>query len=150
MNNHGHQPKHDTLDRSKPPTTGSGVIPPCRSAPLPAEMMDDREIIAHLSSEIEALTERVREFEQSSQWFRIDSAPYNQVVRVRAGEMTFLARLIPDAAINLDETSCDQWQAAREGEHPPCWSDGACWSSNVDEETSLQPTHWQRFEDEGR
>lgn len=56
--------------------------------------------------------------------------------------MTFLARLEPDASEN-EHGSCHQWVAAIEGEHPPCWSDGACWASNEDEVASLQPTAWR-------
>jgi len=44
---------------------------------------------------------------------------------------------------NMDRAKCDQWQAAVEGEHPPCWSDGACWESNADEIGSLQPNAWR-------
>lgn len=78
-----------------------------------------------------------------SGWQSIETAPYNQPVRIRAGHMTFVARLIPDASINSDEQSCDQWQAEHEGEHPPCWSGGACWESNENECRSLQPEVWQ-------
>ena len=76
-------------------------------------------------------------------WQDISSAPYRTPVEVRVGHMTFVARLLPDAAMSsLDET-CDQWQAEYEGEHPPCWSGGSCWDSNEEEVTSLQPTAWR-------
>lgn len=77
------------------------------------------------------------------EWQPIETAPYNQIVEVRAGKMTFHARLVPDASWSDLDTRCDQWQAAIEGEHPPCWSDGACWESNADEVASLQPTAWR-------
>lgn len=76
-------------------------------------------------------------------WQPLESAPYNTPVEIKAGSMTFLARLLPDAAFEEDDTTCDQWQAEIEGEHPPCWSEGACWSSNLDEVESLQPTAWR-------
>lgn len=76
-------------------------------------------------------------------WMGIESAPVNTPVRIKAGNMTFLARLIPDASMSDLDTACDQWQAEIEGEHPPCWSGGACWASNEDGVTSLQPTAWR-------
>lgn len=76
-------------------------------------------------------------------WRPIETAPHNQEVEVRAGQMTFRAMLVPDASMNSLEESCDQWQATRDGEHPPCWSGGACWESNEDEMMSLQPTAWR-------
>lgn len=81
--------------------------------------------------------------EAAHQWQPIETAPYNMPVRIKAGEMTFLARLLPNASMTEDEEDCDQWQAEIEGEHPPCWSGGGCWSSNENESASLQPTHWQ-------
>lgn len=76
-------------------------------------------------------------------WLPIESAPFDQDVEVRVGQMTFLARLLPHAALTSSELACDQWVAVREGEHPPCWSGGACWSSNEDEVASIHPTHWR-------
>ena len=76
-------------------------------------------------------------------WQDISNTPVDTPVRVKAGNMTFMARLVPDASMTSEEESCDQWQAEHEGEHPPCWSGGACWESNEDEAMSLQPTHWQ-------
>lgn len=83
-----------------------------------------------------------RGYARGLEWQPIETAPYGQEVRVKAGEMTFLAMLVKDASMLEDETPCDQWQATREGEHPPCWSDGACWASNADDCASLQPTGW--------
>lgn len=79
-------------------------------------------------------------------WQPIETAPYVTPVRIEVGEMTFLARLVQDASMDENERSCDQWVAEREGEHPPCWTDGACWASNSDEMMSMQPTRWQRAE----
>lgn len=77
------------------------------------------------------------------EWRPIETAPYDTPVEVKVGSMTFLARLLADASMSsLDET-CDQWQAENDGEHPPCWSGGACWASNENEDMSLQPTAWR-------
>lgn len=74
-------------------------------------------------------------------WMPIETAPYETPVLVKVAHMTFEAMLKPDAAEN-EEGSCDQWVACHEGEHPPCWTDGACWQSNADEIESLQPVAW--------
>ncbi len=74
-------------------------------------------------------------------WMPIETAPYNTPVQVKVGHMTMLARLIPNGSED-ENGSCDQWQAEHDGEHPPCWSDGACWASNADEVQSLQPSAW--------
>lgn len=76
-------------------------------------------------------------------WRDIESAPYNTPVEIKVGSMTFLARLHPDASMSSLDESCDQWQAEIDGEHPPCWSGGACWASNENEDMSLQPTAWR-------
>lgn len=81
-------------------------------------------------------------------WQPIETAPYSKAVEVRVGGMTFLARLWPDHSVDQNEQSCDQWVADNEGEHPPCWSEGACWESNADEMPSLQPTAWRTVEDQ--
>jgi hypothetical protein len=64
-----------------------------------------------------------------------------------------LAVLLPDVSQDGHGNECDQWSAAREGEHPPCWSGGGCWASNEDEVISLQPNAWRPSppaNDEGR
>lgn len=76
-------------------------------------------------------------------WRPIATAPYSTEVIIRAGGMTFHAELVRDGAMSSLEEDCDQWRATREGEHPPCWSDGCCWDSNEDELTSLQPDAWR-------
>ena len=81
-----------------------------------------------------------------TEWRDISSAPYRTLVRVKVGSVTLLARLVPDASMTSEEQGCDQWCAEIEGEHPPCWSGGACWESNEDEAPSLQPTAWQPLE----
>lgn len=88
-----------------------------------------------LADELEALAK--------DGWQDIANAPVNTPVRVKAGNMTFIARIVLGASMTSDEQECNQWQAEHEGEHPPCWSGGACWESNEDEAMSLHPTHWQ-------
>lgn len=75
-------------------------------------------------------------------WQDISTAPYETAVEIKAGHMTFEAMLVPNGSED-ENGSCDQWCAIHEGEHPPCWSEGACWASNVDEVTSLQPEAWR-------
>ncbi|AWI90235.1 hypothetical protein C0214_19430 [Methylobacterium sp. DM1] len=76
----------------------------------------------------------------------INTAPLDEEVYVYCGEMRFRAKLVSGASAYEDDNGreriCDQWQATRDGEHPPCWSEGGCWASNADESPSLQPTHW--------
>lgn len=79
---------------------------------------------------------------QGEGWQSIETAPFDEEVIVQAGEMTFRAKLLPDAGMNALEEPCDQWVATREGEHPPCWTGGLCWESNEDDVTSIQPRAW--------
>lgn len=72
-------------------------------------------------------------------WSGVENAPYDTPLTVLAGGMTFAAILRRDASLNEDGESCDQWQAVVEGEHPPCWTDGACWESNEDGISCLWP-----------
>ena len=79
-----------------------------------------------------------------SEWQPIETAPYEIPVKVKVGvSMEFVARLLPEVSLRDDETWCDQWQAEYEGEHPECWSDGACWESNANGVCSMQPTAWK-------
>lgn len=76
-------------------------------------------------------------------WNPVDTAPYGTPVQVKVGHMVFLARLEREASENSKGDACDQWQAVYDGEHPPCWSEGACWAINADGDASLQPTGWR-------
>lgn len=76
-------------------------------------------------------------------WLPMDAAPVAEPVEIRAGGMVFKAMLVPDAALDTNENPCDQWQAAVEGEHPPCWSDGCCWTVNENEDRSAWPEAWR-------
>jgi hypothetical protein len=83
---------------------------------------------------------------RGEEWQPIETAPDDEPVQVRVGEsMVFDAVLRRGASLDQDERECDQWVAIHEGEHPPCWTDGACWSSNADEVMSLQPSAWRRL-----
>jgi hypothetical protein len=75
-------------------------------------------------------------------WLPIEEAPYNQEVEVKIGRRPIPAILRPDASNTCEEKSCDQWQATTDA-YPACWSDGACWESNADEQMSLQPEAWR-------
>ncbi len=77
------------------------------------------------------------------EWKPVKTAPYNQEVEVRVGMMCFRAMLVQNGALDEKGNSCDRWIEAREGEHPPCWSDGACWESNEDLSPSLQLNAWR-------
>ena len=42
-----------------------------------------------------------------------------------------------------DQDSCG-WAFVHEDQEPPqCWTDGACWSSNENNEQSVQPIAWK-------
>lgn len=75
-------------------------------------------------------------------WQPIGAAPYNEAVEVKIGRRKFPAILRPDASVNEDEKSCDQWQATTDS-YPACWSEGSCWESNEDGFMSLQPEAWR-------
>lgn len=72
-------------------------------------------------------------------WRDISTAPYGAEVIVRAGRMTFPAVLRCYASLDSDRNDWEQWQASEEGQHPPCWSGGACWEDDM---PSLQPEAW--------
>lgn len=46
---------------------------------------------------------------------------------------------------DVDLNACGGWTAFEEEQHPPCWTDGACWSSNANEIESDQPVAWLPF-----
>lgn len=76
-------------------------------------------------------------------WQPIETAPYDTRVLLKVGSMTFPAKLHQGVSMDEDGNDCDQWSAIFEGEHPPCWSGGACWASNEDEVPSIQPSAWK-------
>ena len=77
-----------------------------------------------------------------SEWQPIETAPVAECVWVQAGGMTFKAAWFPSFSLDENGEECDQWLAEEEDEHPPCWTDGACWETNADMVQSAQPTHW--------
>jgi len=64
-------------------------------------------------------------------WKSIADAPYDTPLTVRVGGMTFGAILRRGVSETTDGDPCDQWQALIADEHPPCWTDGACWEINA-------------------
>ncbi|MFN8681722.1 hypothetical protein ACDP63_11345 [Paracoccus sp. P2] len=92
---------------------------------------------------VPALIREVLAHRKAEAWRPISSAPFHTPVIVKVGQMTFPAVLRGNAAMDENGQDCAQWQAMNEGEHPPCWSDGACWASNADGLTSMQPTGWK-------
>lgn len=82
-------------------------------------------------------------------WQPIESAPYNTPVIVEVGSgMSFAAQLVPDASMDSEDQFCDQWRAVHQGEHPPCWSGGACWERNENDAISMQPRRWRVLDPE--
>ncbi len=116
------------------------VLPAARSFRIKIEDHEYDRATAALAKFTEA--ERVEPVEAEPVWRTIESAPVNTAVRIKVGGMTFQARLIPDGSMSDMDTSCDQWVAEIEGEHPPCWSEGCCWASNENDDRSLQPEAW--------
>jgi hypothetical protein len=102
-----------------------------------------REVTATLLSDHPAPEPGVEAGEVAGGWLSAMTPPYAQEVEVRVGAMRFRAKLMQGASLDENGRSCDQWQAAREGEHPPCWTDGACWESNADLSPSLQVDAWR-------
>ena len=80
-----------------------------------------------------------------TRWQPIETAPYNTPVRVKVGLRVFPAILVPGASLTADEEPCDQWQATTDL-HPECWTDGACWESNADEQKSVHPFAWKEID----
>lgn len=68
--------------------------------------------------------------------------PYERRVVVLTQMGRVFKAYLADSVAESDEGPCDQWVADEEDICPPCWSDGACWSSNADEEPSDQPVAW--------
>lgn len=74
-------------------------------------------------------------------WQDIATAPYEREVIVGTQDGVFFrATLHPNASMDENEKECDQWVATTI--HPDCWTDGACWANNADEEPSDQPIRW--------
>ena len=78
-------------------------------------------------------------------WQPLETAPFNREVEVRVGRRRVVrAKLVPDASMDSNGDACDQWWATTD-KYPPCWSEGACWESNVDEQMSAHPDAWREL-----
>lgn len=71
----------------------------------------------------------------------MENAPLDTPLAIRAGGMTFDARL--QLLDNGDKEPTYGWVADREGIHPQCWTNGRCWDLNENNEPSAKVTHWQ-------
>lgn len=92
---------------------------------------------------VPALLDELATLRDADKWLDVADAPCDIDLYVRAGGMTFKARLLLDRSMRHSGEWRDQWVASIEGEHPPCWTEGACWQSNEDEVGSLRPTHYR-------
>ena len=85
----------------------------------------------------------------SGGWRDIASAPRDNshvIVRTALGRVFSAFMGTPVVGESGDDLA---WTAADEGIHPPCWTDGICWSSNEDEEPSDPPVAWLPIPQEG-
>ena len=74
-------------------------------------------------------------------WRDIKDAPFNERVLVLThGGAIFSAVKHPDGFMDEDGETIGGWTACNA--HPECWSEGACWSSNVDDFPSDPPAMW--------
>lgn len=122
------------------------------NSPFPADYEDARAVapllIAHgREAGVKAMQWAAKAWTRG--WQDIATAPYNTPVIIEVGSgMTFVAQLVPDASMNSEDQFCDQWRAVHQGEHPPCWSGGACWESNENDAISMQPRRWRALDPE--
>lgn len=80
-------------------------------------------------------------------WYCFSTAPKDgRKIRVKTGEMTFLAKYEEHGYMNEGEADCGAWVACEENHHPPCWNDGVMWQSNENQCASETPTHWQPYQ----
>jgi hypothetical protein len=81
----------------------------------------------------------------NGRWRSIDTAPCDKtpvLIRTYMG-FAFPAFYDPNSSLDSAMNSCGQWVAVHEGFHPPCWSEGACWTSNAEEVSSDPPVAWK-------
>lgn len=77
-------------------------------------------------------------------WDGLTTAPSHTAVMVETESgYRFPALWDPQGAVDSNEEGCGCWVAAIEGFHPPCWTDGQCWSVNEDEKASDWPVRWR-------
>lgn len=78
-----------------------------------------------------------------SEWKPISTAPMDGTrVRLRTMGGFELVGFFTGGFVNSGEQDCGCWQAAEEGKHPKCWTDGVCWASNDECLPSDPPTEW--------
>lgn len=77
-------------------------------------------------------------------WQPIETAPRDgtKIFIKTHGGYGFEASYELLGAVDDEENVVGQWVAANEEVCPPCWSEGACWSSNEDEVASDPPRFW--------
>lgn len=78
-------------------------------------------------------------------WHDMKSAPLDgsDIEIKTTGGFELLARWERQGFINEAGDDCGSWVAVVEDEHPPSWTDGACWESNADERPSDPPVKWR-------
>lgn len=105
-----------------------------------------RDVRTDASATLRALSAEVARLKAPGEpvsWKSIADAPYDTPLTIRVGGMTFGAILRRGASETTDGDPCDQWQALIADEHPPCWTDGACWEINADGYGSREPEAWR-------
>ena len=93
---------------------------------------------------VQAAPDGATETQHSAGWVQTAERlpPYERRVVVLTQMGRIFKAYLADGGAESEEGPCDQWVADEESICPPCWSDGACWSSNADEEPSDQPVAW--------
>lgn len=79
------------------------------------------------------------------EWQQMKTAPRDKttVLVCTFSGYVFPAFYDPTGSVDENEEVCGIWCAKYEGFHPPCWSEGQCWTSNEDEIMSEQPLYWR-------
>lgn len=74
-------------------------------------------------------------------WQPMKTAPRDKThVLVQTFEgFAFPAFYDPNSSLDENMQTC----GVHKGFHPPCWSEGACWTSNADQERSDPPVAWK-------
>jgi hypothetical protein len=77
-----------------------------------------------------------------SEWQPIETAPLDTAVKIKTLRgVEFYA--IRDVYCETENgADCIAWREVDEGKAPSCWSDGVCWSENIDGEQSDMPVSW--------
>ncbi|WP_420104117.1 hypothetical protein [Bosea sp. (in: a-proteobacteria)] len=71
------------------------------------------------------------------------SAPLDRpIILITFSGFVVKAKWVPSGFEDAEMRDGGAWVAAEETQHPPCWSEGACWASNADEMPSDPPIGW--------